>query len=913
MAEPSPSGQEHPDCCDDLVARGLRTIDPPPGQSSLDRRIGTHSRFHDLLVARLGRHAGTRRLTARTPDDFAIALLDGWATVADTVTFYTERFANEHYVATATERRSMSELARLIGRTLRPGLAAEVDLAFAMETAPGAPTRLELPAGTAVQSDPEPGADPAVFETLAPTMLRPGWNRMRARATQPAARPSASAGSLRLAGAATGVRLGDGVAYRDATGTARFGVVTAVDPVDEVPATPTDPGRPGHTTITLTTPAVVPTGLPGTAPVGSAPVAAPLTGVAAAYAGQQVTAAELDASLADRHTSPGDLEASLSGSGVRSGSVLHFRTTASLFGAAAPQSTSLAAALKQELLSAAASDSTWTSKVNAYVTGALFPWDAARADTMPGGGDRHIALDSPQPSITADSVVALVDGDQAGVYEVERANLEGLADDGVSARVTRLRLHASTGLHQFRLRSTAVFGEPRELELAEEPVAPPVSGTSIELESLQIGLEAGRSAVVSGQVRDDPGRTLVHVTQLAHVVHDFSSRRSTTITLASAIPDALELARETVTVNANVVRASHGRTVTDVLGNGDGRQGFQRFRLTQRPLTYLSAPTAMGRTSTLRIFVDDVEWSEVPRLVDAGPDDRVFTIRETEQTVEVQFGDGRTGARLPTGAANVRAVYRVGAGAAGRMGAHRLTILASRPAGLASVDNPAPSLGGAEPETAGDARANVAVDVRTLGRVVSLRDYGDFARSFIGIPKAHATWSRSGGRRGVILTVAGEAGAPLGHGDPIREALVGALARSGDELVPVHVASFRPVRFRVVLDLRIDPSRGKDRVKAAVDAALREAFSFAARDLGQDVHASEVLTVAHGVTGVVAADIVLLAVVDPASGSVPADATVPDVLTAATPTAGTVVGGAEPQGAQLLTIEPYPVELGDLP
>ncbi len=56
-----------------------------------------------------------RGLTTRASDDPALALLDGWATVADVLTFYQERIANEGYLRTATERRSVLELARLLG------------------------------------------------------------------------------------------------------------------------------------------------------------------------------------------------------------------------------------------------------------------------------------------------------------------------------------------------------------------------------------------------------------------------------------------------------------------------------------------------------------------------------------------------------------------------------------------------------------------------------------------------------------------------------------------------------------------------------------------------------------------------------------------------------------------------------
>ena len=42
----------------------------------------------------------------------------------DVLTFYQERIANEGYLRTATERRSMLELARAIGYELSPGVAA---------------------------------------------------------------------------------------------------------------------------------------------------------------------------------------------------------------------------------------------------------------------------------------------------------------------------------------------------------------------------------------------------------------------------------------------------------------------------------------------------------------------------------------------------------------------------------------------------------------------------------------------------------------------------------------------------------------------------------------------------------------------------------------------------------------------
>ena len=73
---------------------------------------------------------------ARDGDDYSIALLDAYACMADVLSFYQERIANENYLRTAGERLSLSQLARLIDYRLRPGVAAESYLAFTMESPP---------------------------------------------------------------------------------------------------------------------------------------------------------------------------------------------------------------------------------------------------------------------------------------------------------------------------------------------------------------------------------------------------------------------------------------------------------------------------------------------------------------------------------------------------------------------------------------------------------------------------------------------------------------------------------------------------------------------------------------------------------------------------------------------------------
>ncbi len=129
-----------------------------PGLSELKYRVGTHGSFLESMKARLSssHYPALRGLTTRDQSDAAIALLDAWATVAHVLTFYQERIANEGYLRTATERRSILELARLIGYRLRPGVAANAYLAFTIDDS----FSVEIPSSTRAQSLPGPGEVP---------------------------------------------------------------------------------------------------------------------------------------------------------------------------------------------------------------------------------------------------------------------------------------------------------------------------------------------------------------------------------------------------------------------------------------------------------------------------------------------------------------------------------------------------------------------------------------------------------------------------------------------------------------------------------------------------------------------------------------------------------------------------------
>lgn len=169
-----------------------------PGLDEIDYRIDTHGGFFERMLERLHQQAvadplgdsgdQTRPLASlrtREREDPTVGLLDAWATVADVLTFYQERIANEHYLRTATERRSVVELARLIGYEPDPGVAATAQLAFDVDDTESGPRKARVPAGTQVQSVPERGELPQTFETRSELVARPEWNQVGPRRERP--------------------------------------------------------------------------------------------------------------------------------------------------------------------------------------------------------------------------------------------------------------------------------------------------------------------------------------------------------------------------------------------------------------------------------------------------------------------------------------------------------------------------------------------------------------------------------------------------------------------------------------------------------------------------------------------------------------------------------------------------------
>lgn len=765
-----------------------------PGLSSLNYRIGTHGIFLRRMLARLaqqeipdGDNAGQRplaALTTRSTADPAIALLDAWATTADVLTFYQERIANEGYLRTATERRSVLELARAIGYELNPGVAASTYLAFTVDDSDSTPDTAVIAAGTQVQSIPaKEGELPQTFETAAELGARVEWNALKPRTTVPDEISSGTT-EVYLEGIATRLQPGDAVLLvgdeRERwPGSERwdFRILQTVEVFPEA----------GYTRVTWR---------PGL--------------------GHEKPTVE-----------PAD-----------NPKVFAFRQRAALFGQNAPDWRTMPDNIKFFY------DPDWDpDNPDRRKT----QWPDFEIQTIE---ESLLDLDSIYPKILAGGWVVLTRPGYTELYKVIEATTDSRTDYTLTAQVTRLELDTREHLSWFSLRDTVVFAQSEELDRAEKPLTTLVEGNTIELGSHVDGLQPGQPIIVTGKLNEQDE---ADTSEVAFVDYTSDNGPYTTIALEDELQNSY--VRSTVTIYANVVPATHGETVAgEVLGSGDGAQAHQRFRLKQSPLTYVSAETVAGSESTIEVRVNGVLWERVSSLYGLPPAAEKYIVRINDDAeATVIFGDGKSGARLPTGQENVQATYRFGIGSVGEVGADALSLLKKRPFGVRSVTNPLPASGAADPEKLENARTNAPLTVLTLDRIVSLQDFEDFARAFAGIGKAQVINLWIGETTLVHITVADDDGDPVPA--DVRQKLGRAIDNARDPTADVQIDNYELLTFNVEASVQFDSRYLAEDVQATIEQALVKAFSFERRAFGQPVTAAELLSVIHQVAGVIAVDL----------------------------------------------------------
>ena len=845
--------------CDPLINDAFefpRRAANRPGVPRIAYRIGCYPDFVEAMIRRIDAAPELAAWTYRGADDPAIALLEGSAILADILSFYQEHYANEAYLRTAAWRESVAELVRLTGYRLAPGLGGRATLAF--EARGAAPVVIR--AGFPVKLDLADGPAPADFQTAAELTAWPHLGRFHlyrprhydlviagGQAQFELAAAGGATDSIALEGAE--LKKGDRLLLLPEENLLALllqvvlGWKVVDQPAEEIVVVDKVERVRGRVVVTL----------------AGALTHGWLRQCRAYRLGRSFRHFGAAAPLEYVHTNTSadpPLTTATATAFLRD--LRNTTTPGPAYTPIAPQ----AYPLEQEVPDLAAGSTVVVTGVVGNLLSYALPFAIARTVTaVRAAGPRWGNLAGPSTRVLMDAILA-------------PGWTEGF---GAIADLRALRLHETRG-PVLRLRPVSA---PANGGFADGAEALCFYGTATEAQvlcgrRLHLAHDDGRSVELTcmNTAADFTAPAVAAAAQMWTLSFDRAPAPFTRADFDEAAP--------AVTVFGNLVDATQGKAEREaVLGNGDGRERFQTFALPKAPLTYLLQPGATPpQVPELEVRVDGRLWTRVDSLFGRGPKDEVYIVREdAEGRSFVQFGDGETGARLPSGVRNVTAAYRTGVGAQGLLKPGAMPTASERPPGFDKLALAGIVSGGAQPEDMDKARIAAPGKVQSLGRLVSLSDYETETLALPGVVAAAAAWDLHGGVPAVILRVLIEAGREAEFAD-VRAALALAQRCRGPDRFALVVQ--QAMLRHVFLDLRyaFDPAHRQAEVEGGLRAALGLAgvvadersgvFGLRARRIGEVEYASRIEGRVQNVAGVLWCNVSALGLFAPSMSGVSA-------------------------------------------
>jgi hypothetical protein len=700
------------------------TISNPPGRDRINYRVGDYTSFrHALLRAR----PGETELTHWRPGasgDLAVQMVEWWAYLADILTFYNERIANQDYLRTADLPESVKRLILLLGYRPRPGIGATGTLAALLSS----PKPITLPQGFQVQSKPGPGKQPQIFELGTNTLVQPPDVVAADPVPDPALLGPPSQSSVLLQGTVSSIKAGDELLllHNGWVGTDSNFAVVAVKSVNQEK----DPHGKNNTRVVFTT-----------SPNLASSVAA-------------------DYSL-----------------------------------------------LK----------STQTAHLWPFLGGKATVITNRRADLE--SITRQIKVGDPvlftAPDSSLGEQLVSVTGYSEPVWYANAPDPSNPQNPPDPTKVPPVPIpHSAIGFQPFLTGQWNRSQQTVSVRYAWQPVGTLMATPVTNLSGAGNGLQAVPPSVFPTLSTGSPA-----------LIQDANGNGESAV--ATGGPSTLDLSGlpsppvnlvPPLNVLFNLLSVSRGKTVSnEVLGSGDATAAGQEFVLQKSPLTYLQSgdsTSGTGYKSTLKVWVDGVQWQEVQSFYGQPPDAHIFVTREDENNnTHVQFGDGVNGARLSSGANNVVATYRYGSGQ-DSPDAGSLTVILQPQPGLKAIVNPVPVGGGADPDPPAKIRKYAPQSVLNFGRAVSGNDYETIAAQAPGVARAKSYWNWDPLQQRTMVTVY------VGDDHNAVQAAQVALNGADDPNRPVVVNLATSVPVSVSFSLLVDPRYVPAEVKTAVISAL---------------------------------------------------------------------------------------------
>lgn len=310
-----------------------------------------------------------------------------------------------------------------------------------------------------------------------------------------------------------------------------------------------------------------------------------------------------------------------------------------------------------------------------------------------------------------------------------------------------------------------------------------------------------------------------------------------------------------------IVGIQEGVTYDEVLGNSDGNS-WQIFAI----------PRLNVIEGSIEIRVNEGSpeiWTEIESLGYATPDQKVYEISTNFEGYKIaRFGDGTQG-KIPNVGATISAIYRVGGGIVGNVGADKITSLldtinsSGGPVNF-SVTNLAPAVGGAEEQSIEDAKLLGPKSLRALNRAVTLEDYATLAQTVTGVREANALRRGSPLFREIDVFISPEGGyTPTQTLIDQVEAYLQDRATAGETVYvqgPRHI-----VGVILTATVHVLTTYDVDDIRILVENAISDFFDVEAEgtQFGKDVNLSDIMALIDNVLGVDHVDISQLTL-DPA-------------------------------------------------
>lgn len=864
------------DCRNDCLESLRFPVAPEnrPGLSHIHYRTGTYAEIREALLRNLDKTPGLAQWTHRGADDPGIALLEGAAILGDILTFYQELYANEAYLRTAQWRESIADLVRLCGYRLSPGLGGNATFAFEVK----GDHPVTVPAGFPVKAEVEGLDKTADFETAEPAIAYPWLSKfsLYRRLFTPNIDHDTTEFYIYAPDqflTPTDLKAKDRLLIGEADNPANptrlsNAEIVIIDSVRELH------GRKLYkikgalkrtsSTFSLTAYKIGRSfhhfGNNGPRTFTKAPANVTSTATATTAGGKTTTTV----------TSPTIPEKNIAFSRWLDSNTQSFDPAVSY-----PNNTATtrivipSLGLKEFPLDSEVQD--LAAGVNLIIQATCFNY----ADTSQSKEFTFVR------SVQSLKQTSLTWGVVTGTTSLVTLNQPISVNEGsVFYRFTDIREFL---LHEVLSPALELRGGHEETTDVTGAVLY-FYGTDSEAQALN----DRRLLLIKSGVDPIPAQVVDVETLAAQFALRPLLRRITldrTVTLAD-FPNE----KPAVTVYGNLVDATQGKSEAAApLGNGDNRLVFQNFKLPKTPLTYLISPNdTPAEVPQLQIYVNNRLWERVPSFFGRRPDEEIYIVREdAENNSWVQFGDGETGARLPSGVKNVVAKYRTGTGAFGALKFNTKAQAGGKLDGLDKIQMPEVAAGGSQPEDGENARNAAPGKIQSLDRLVSLEDFESETLAISGVTKVAAAWQLVDNIPGVVLTVLMETGRSK-EIDAVRETLTAYDKGRGANRFPISVPEGSRRKYVVIkATFGYDSTYLEEEIKTAIRKALgvnsgkpnaaddqSGLFSLQQRRFGQKEYATSIAGRIQQVEGVVWAQVIRfhsLGVLDDPTTIVPPD------------------------------------------